>query len=54
MIIVESVPVGIPLVKWEVESEEEARAICGNFPAYLFKSKTINQYYLFIPVKAGW
>jgi hypothetical protein len=54
MQIVDSAPVGVPLVKWEVESEEEAREICGNFPAYLVKSKIINQYYLFIPVKAGW
>lgn len=54
MSIVDSPPVGILLMKWEVESEAEARAICGNFPGYLVKSKIIDQYYLFIPVRAGW
>ena len=50
MSIVEHPPIGIPLMMWQVDSEEEARAICGNFPGYLVKSKIIDQYYLFIPV----
>lgn len=50
LMIVEHPPVGIPLQKWDVESEAEALQIVGNAPAYLFKSKIIEQLYLFIPV----
>ena len=50
LIKVEHPPVGIPLQKWDVESEEEAEQITGNQPAYIFKSKINDALYLFIPV----
>lgn len=50
LIIIDHIPTGIPLQKWQVEDEAEAAQIVGNFPAYLIKSKIIDALYLFIPV----
>lgn len=50
MTLSDSAPTGIPVQMWEVENEQEAQEIAGNFPAYLVKSKIVDAYYLFIPV----
>jgi len=45
-------PHGINLRMWQVDSEAEAMQITGTLKSYLYRSKIINQMYLFVVVTA--